>query len=88
MEQSDDIEFEYISLQGMFRDLEPCPPEEKIVQIDTPNKRKTYYNTMEFIANDARRDQMIDDYIHTRYSLKADLRKFGEARYEATMKEL
>ena len=43
---------------------------------------------MEFVANEARRDQIIDDYILTQYSLKAGLRKFGEKGQNSTMKEL
>ena len=77
VERTGDIGFEYINLQGTFGEQEPCSPEEIIVQIKTPNERYNYYNTMEFIANDARRDhQMIEDYILTQYSLKAGVRKF------------
>ena len=43
---------------------------------------------MEFVANEARRDQIIDDYILTQYSLKARLKKFREGGRKATMKEL
>ena len=56
-------DFEYTTLWSTFRDLEPCSPEEMIVRIKMPNERQNYYNTMDFIANEARRDQMIDDYI-------------------------
>ena len=67
--------FEYINLQGTFGYMDLCSiPEEAIVCIGTPNERKNYYNTMEFIvANKARRDQMIDNYILIQYSLKAGL---------------
>ena len=63
VEQIDHIEFEYINLQDTFGDPEPCPLEETIVQIETPNERQNYYNTMKFIANGARQDRMIDYYI-------------------------
>ena len=43
---------------------------------------------MEFIADKARRDQIIYDYILTQYSLKASLQKFREKGQKATMKEL
>ena len=68
-------EFIYINFQGTFGNIDPCStPEETTVCIDTPNKRKNYYNTMEFITDEARRDQMTDDYILIHYILKAGLR--------------
>ena len=88
MVQTDDIEFEYANLQDPYGDPEPCSPEETVVPFDTSNERQNYYNTMEFITNQARRDQMIDNYILTQYSLKAGLRKFREDSHKATMKEL
>ena len=81
-------EFEYINLQGTFGDTESCSPEERIDQIGTPNERQNYYHTIEFIANEARRDNVINDFILTQYSLKADTRKFRKKGCKATMKEL
>ena len=40
VEQTGDIEFEYINLQGACGDLESYSPEEMIVWIDTPKERK------------------------------------------------
>ena len=69
--------------------MDPCStPEETIVQINTPDERENCYNTMNSIANEARRGQMNDDYILTQHSLKADLRKFRERGRNATMQEL
>ena len=45
-------------------------------------------NTIDFIANEARRYYMVDDNILTQYILKEGLRKFGEKDCKATMKEL
>ena len=86
--QNQEVEQINEDLKGTFGDLEPCSPEEIIVWINAPNERQNYYNTMEFIANEARRDQMIDGYILTQYSLKAGQRKFGQDGRKATMKEL
>ena len=87
MEQTDE-EFEYINLQGTFREMEPCSPEKIIVRMNTPNERQNYYNMIDFIANEARRTQMTDDYILTKYNLRSGLRKFGEKGCNATMKLL
>ena len=76
--QQTNEEFEYIHLQDTFRDMEPRLQEETVVRIYMPNERQNYYSTMEFIVNEARSDQMIDDYILPRHSLKAGLRKFEE----------
>ena len=43
---------------------------------------------MHFIADEARKDQMINDYILTQHILKAGLRKFEEKDHNATVKEL
>ena len=83
-------EFEYINLQGKFSDIDPCSTttKETIVCIKMSNERKNYYNTMHFIADEARKDQMINDYILTQHILKAGLRKFEEKDHNATVKEL
>ena len=47
------------------------------------------HNTMKVIANEARRDQVIDNYILTQYSLKAGRKKFEKKGYKtSTMKDL
>ena len=61
---------------------------EKISRITSDNEQQNYRNTQDFIANETRRDQMINDYILTQYIIRAGLKKFGEGGRKATMKEL
>ena len=51
---------------------------EEITRITSDNEQQNYWNTLDIIAYEARRSQMINDYILTQYSLKAGLKKFGE----------
>ena len=61
---------------------------EKISRIQSENEQQNYRKTLDFIANGTKRDQMINGYILTQYSLRARLKKFGEVGRKATMKEL
>ena len=72
----------------MFGDILSNETVEEITQITSSNEQQNYRNTLDFIAYKARRDQMINDYILTQYSLKVRLKKFGKGGRKATMKEL
>ena len=77
----------YVNLQGIFGDISPTI--EVISQIQSKNEQRNFRKTLDFIADEARRDQMINNYILTQYILgRAGLEYFGEDGREATTKEL
>ena len=81
-------QYEHVNLQGVFGNILSNKTIEEITQITSDNEQQNYWNTLDFIAKEARRDQIFNDYILTQYSLKAGLKKFGEGGRKATMKEL
>ena len=81
-------QYEYITLQGVFGDLLSHETIETISQITCNNEQQNYWSTLDFIANKAKKDEAINDYILMQYSLRVKLKKFGEGGQKATMKEL
>ena len=81
-------QYEYVNLQGVFGDILSNKTVEEITRITSNNEQQNYWNILDFIAYNARRDQMINDYILSQYSLKVGLMKFGEGGRKVTMKEL
>ena len=81
-------QYEYVNLQGVFGDILSNETIEEITKITSDNEQQNYWNTLDFIAYEARRDQMINDYILTQYSLKAGLMKFGEGEESSDICQL
>ena len=78
-------------VQGMFRyeDIDPSSmtTKETLSRVQTENKQCIFMNTLDFIDEEARIYQMINDYILvvTQYSLKPRLKMFKEGRRKTTM---
>ena len=64
-------QYEYINLQGVFGDLLLDETIENIPRITSDNKQQNYRKALDFIANNARRDQMINNYITRQHRLQA-----------------
>ena len=58
-------QYKYINLQWVFGDILSNETIEEITRITSSNEQQNYWNTLDFIAYKARRDQMINDYILT-----------------------
>ena len=71
-------QYKYVNLHGKFGDLSPT--EETISQIINWTKQQNFKNTLDFITNEARRDQMINnDYILVKIACRLDSRSLESA---------
>ena len=81
-------QYEYVNLQGTFVWYLSPATIKIILQIQSVNEQQNFRNTLDFITNEARKDQMVKSYILTLYNLQTWLKKFGESGKKEKMKEL
>ena len=83
------MEDEYQYFQGVFDpDDDGFQPPEKICKIITQTEYRNFINTLDFIEENRRLEQFINDIILSQCSLRAGLKKFGQDGQDATIKQL